>query len=162
MKRDETIIVDLKVKNYDVLRLKQLDTTELTFKVLNNSLAVDLSNLSADLIFTKPNKSIVVQECIINNENGTVNAILLEDCLRVSGKAAIEIELKEGTEIVSSFIIDVFIEKTSKEDMKSDNTQTYIERFEKAIAQLESDAETLLDSITQARSRRDRKYRAKI
>ncbi|MCI8396819.1 MAG: hypothetical protein HFJ52_04005 [Clostridia bacterium] len=46
--------------------------------------------------------------------------------------------------------------------MTSDNTETYIERFEKAIAQLEADAKKLLNDITQARSRRNRKHRAKI
>jgi hypothetical protein len=58
--------------------------------------------------------------------------------------------------------MNVFIEKTSKENMTSDNTETYIERFEKAIAQLEADAKKLLNDITQARSRRNRKHRAKI
>lgn len=150
MKRDETITVDLKVKNYDTLRLKQLDTTELTFKVLNNSLQVDLSNLSANLIFTKSNKTVVIQECTINQTENTIKVALLEDCVRISGKAAIEIELKEGAEVVSSFYIDVYIEKTSKEDIKSDNTETYIERFEKAIASLQQESQELLENISQA------------
>lgn len=160
MKRIEKIIVDLKNKTYDMLKLKQLDTTELKFKILDNSLEVDLSNLTAEIIFKKPNGLVVIQGCTV--EEDTIRVVLIEDCLRISGKATMEINLKEGTETVSSFSINVFIEKTAKEDLKSDNTQTYIERFEEAITQLETDANKLLNDIAQARSRRNRKHRAEI
>lgn len=56
MKREETIIVDLKVKDYDILRLKQLDTTKLKFKILDNSVEISLSNKTARIIFKKPNR----------------------------------------------------------------------------------------------------------
>lgn len=57
MKREEVIIVDLKVKDYSSIRLKQLDTTKLKFKILDNSLAVDLANKTAKIIFTKPRRN---------------------------------------------------------------------------------------------------------
>ena len=57
MKRSETLIVDLKVKSYDTIKLKQLDTTELNFKVLDNSSEIDLSAFTANLIFKKPNRA---------------------------------------------------------------------------------------------------------
>ncbi len=71
-------------------------------------------------------------------------------------------ELKEDTDIVSSFSLEVFVEKTSKEDITSDNASIYIEEYEKAIANLQAQSEELLENITQARSNRNRKYRAKI
>ncbi len=56
MKREEIITVDLKVKDYDILKIKQLDTTKLTFKILDNSTEVNLNNQTARLIFKKPNR----------------------------------------------------------------------------------------------------------
>lgn len=148
MKRNEKIIVDLKVKDYDEIKLKQLDTTELEFKILDNSLEVDLSDLSSsDIVFTKPDKTIVIQECTIDAENNSIKVVLLESCLRIPGKAKIEVELKEDTEVVSSFYINAFIEKTSKEDVTSENAQTYIERLENIISELEAEAEQLLTDI---------------
>ena len=40
MKREEAVIVDLKVKDYDIIKLKQLDTTKLTFKILDNRVEI--------------------------------------------------------------------------------------------------------------------------
>lgn len=71
-------------------------------------------------------------------------------------------ELKEDTDIVSSFSLEVFVEKTSKEDITSDNASIYIEEYEKAIANLQAQSEELLENITQARSNRNRKHRAKV
>lgn len=148
MKRSEKIIVDLKTKNYDEIRLKQLDTTELEFKILDNSIDVDLSAItSADIVFSRPDKTIVIQECTIDSENNTIKVVLLENCLRVYGKAKIEVELKENTEVVSTFHINVFIERTSKEDVTAENAQTYIERLENIISELETEAEQLLTDI---------------
>ena len=148
MKRSEKIIVDLKTKNYDEIRLKQLDTTELEFKILDNSIDVDLSSItSADIVFSRPDKTIVIQECTIDSENNTIKVVLLENCLRVYGKAKIEVELKENTEVVSTFYINVFIERTSKEDVTAENAQTYIERLENIISELETEAEQLLTDI---------------
>lgn len=68
--------------------------------------------------------------------------------MRRSGEANIEVELREGTDIVSSFYVKAYIEKTSKEDITSDNASTYIEEFEKAIAKLRLDSQELLESIS--------------
>lgn len=57
MKREETITVDFKVKDYSSIRLKQLDTTKLIFRILDNSLAVDLANKTARIIFKKPRRN---------------------------------------------------------------------------------------------------------
>lgn len=57
MKREEAVIVDLKVKDYDIIKLKQLDTTKLTFKILDNSTEVALNGKTARIIFKKPNRT---------------------------------------------------------------------------------------------------------
>lgn len=82
--------------------------------------------------------------------------------LELVGEAKIEVELKEDTDIVSSFSLEVFIEKTSKEDITSDNASIYIEEYEKAIANLQAQSEELLENITQARNNRNREHRTKI
>lgn len=145
MKRSEMIIIDLKVKSYDTIRLKQLDTTELNFKILDNSLEIDLSELTAEIIFKKPNGLVIIQECSI--QENLISVTLIDDCVRMSGEAGIEIELKKGTDIISSFCLNVFIERTAKEDIKSENAEIYIEKFEKAIAKLQEDSQKLLETI---------------
>ncbi len=57
MKRKEKITVDLKLQQFNPLRLKQFDTTELEMIILDDSLNVDLTNLSVYIIFTKPNRN---------------------------------------------------------------------------------------------------------
>ena len=74
----------------------------------------------------------------------------MQDCVRTSGKAKIEVEIKEGTDVVSSFYIEAFIEKTSKEDITSDNASIYIEEYERQIASLQEESEELLANIEQA------------
>lgn len=137
MKRKETITVDLKLKQYNPIVLKQFDTTELELIMLDNSLNVDLSELSIYIIFTKPNGTIVIQNSKITKKDNVINAILKEACLRLPGKANIEVELKKDTEIVSSFYIPVVIEKSSKENIESDNTPNYVEILENASAEEE-------------------------
>lgn len=133
MYREENLTVDLKVKEYNALRLKQMDSTKLIVKLIDDSIPIDLTNLDVDIIFTKPNQKIVMQSNNITVDNNRISIILLDDCLRMSGKAKIEIELKKNTEIVSSFFIPIFIEPTSKENIQSDNTPNYIETLEDAI-----------------------------
>lgn len=137
MKRKETITVDLKLKQYNPIVLKQFDTTELELIMLDNSLNVNLSELSIYIIFTKPNGTIVIQNSKITKKDNVINAILKEACLRLPGKANIEVELKKDTEIVSSFYIPVVIEKSSKENIESDNTPNYVEILENASAEEE-------------------------
>ena len=131
MKRQEIIIVDLKVAEYCPLKLKQFDTTELTFEIYDNSTRINLEGLSADIIFTKPNNTIVMQECEIANNQVVVN--LLADSIRLAGESKIEVELKKDNEVISSFFIPVKIEPSSKENIQSDNTPNYIEILEDAI-----------------------------
>ncbi len=133
MYREEKLIVDLKVKEYNALRLKQMDSTKLIVKLIDNGLPISLTDLAADIIFTKPNQKIIMQSNNITVDNDKISIILLKDCLRMSGKAKMEIELKKDTEIVSSFFIPIFIEPTSKENIQSDNTPNYIETLEDAI-----------------------------
>jgi len=131
LKRQEIITADLKVTEYCPLKLKQFDTTELTFDIYDNSTKINLEGMSADLIFTKSDTTIVMQECEIANNQVVVN--LLPDCVRLAGESKIEVELKKDNEVVSSFFIPVKIEPSSKENIQSDNTPNYIEILEDAI-----------------------------
>lgn len=131
MKRQEIITVDLKVAEYCPLKLKQFNTTELTFDIYDNSTRINLEGMSADLVFTKPDTTIVMQECEIANNQVVVN--LLPGCVRLAGESKIEVELKKDNEVVSSFFIPIKIEPSSKENIQSDNTPNYIEILENAI-----------------------------
>lgn len=131
MKRELDITVDLKVQQYSPIKLKQFDSTRINFKVINFGTNFSLQGLTSSLVFEKPDKKIVYQECTINED--TIIADLLENCLRQSGKANIELQILEGEDIVSTFKIPVTIEESAKENVESDNTPNYIEVLEDAI-----------------------------
>lgn len=78
-----------------------------------------------------------MQSSKITKKDNIANVVLLEKCLRLPGKANIEVELKKGTEIVSSFYIPAIIEKSSKENITSDDVPNFIEIFENAATEEE-------------------------
>lgn len=147
MYREENLIIDLKIKEYNSLKLKQMDTTRINFNLVDNGLAIDLTNLQANIIFTKPNGNIVIQKSNITIENSNLSVILLEDCLRQNGKAKVEVELKNENETVSTFQIPIQIEPTSKENIHSNNTPNYIEEMENTIKELKENGENAIQEI---------------
>lgn len=153
MKRELLISVDLKVVEYCPIKLKQYDSTKLTFNVLSDSLEINLNDLSAELIFTKPDNTVVIQNCEI--EENKVVADLLPDCLRLSGNSKIEVALKKENETFSSFFIPVKIEASGKENIKSSNTPNYIEDLEEAILEEQERQENESNRIAAEEERED-------
>ena len=145
MKRIENIKIDVKNKQYDEIKLKQMDTTQLVFNLYDNSQEIVLVDLTADVVFTKPNGTIVIQNAVVDATKQTVTVDLMADCVRDYGKGQIEVELKAGNEVLSSFQMDVKIEKTSKENIHSDNTPNYIESMELAVSELRAQGEEILE-----------------
>ena len=118
MKRHIELTIDFNLKKYDTIRLKQMDTTEFVFKIIYCGLNVDLSNNTVNIIFTKPNNTIVIQSENITTEGNIITATLLADCVRNSGSAKMEVEIKDtNNNVVSSFYINLFIESTSKNNI---------------------------------------------
>lgn len=143
MKRIEKLTIDVKNSEYSEIKLKQMDTTRLIIRVLDNGQAMSLVGHTADIVFTKPNGQIIIQDAIIDQEQQII-IDLNEDCLRTYGKGKIEVELKKSTEVLSSFQLIVQIEKTNKENITSENTLNYIESMEKAVANLEEQGTEML------------------
>ena len=132
MKRTLDITVDLKVQEYTPIKLKQIDTTQLNITVLDNTVEVDLTGMSANLIIGRENNTTVIQSSGISIEDNKVQIVLIDDCLRVKGKTTLEIELKKDNETVSTFCIPAIIEGTAKDNMQSTNTPNYWETLENA------------------------------
>lgn len=156
MKRNIEIAIDLKNKIYNTIFLKQMDTTMFTVKILDNNVVTNLSEQTVDIIFTKPNDKIVQQLASnIDKENGIAIIPLKEDCVRQSGKAKMEIEVKNtNSEVISSFYIPIQIEKTSKENVESDDIPNYFEEFSKAIDNLKHNSDEMLKDISVAEEQR--------
>ena len=53
MKRIVELVVDLQNKIYNTIFLKQMDTTIIKVKILNDNTIVDLTSQTIDIIFTK-------------------------------------------------------------------------------------------------------------
>ena len=132
MKRTLDITVDLKVQEYTPKKLKQIDTTQLNIKVLDNTVEVDLTGMSANLIIGRENNTTIIQSSGISIEDNKVQIVLIDDCLRVKGKTTLEIELKKDNETVSTFCIPAIVEKTAKDNIQSTNTPNYWETLENA------------------------------
>lgn len=132
MKRTLDITVDLKVQEYTPIKLKQIDTTQLNITVLDNTVEVDLTGMSANLIVGRENNTTVIQSSGISIEDNKVQIVLIDDCLRVKGKTTLEIELKKDNETVSTFCIPAIVEKTAKDNIQSTNTPNYWETLENA------------------------------
>lgn len=145
MKRIINLTIDVKNQEYDEIKLKQMDTTQIIFNMLDNSQSIVLVDLTADIIFTKPNGTIVIQDAVIDAESQKIIVDLKEDCVRDYGKAKIEVELKKDDEVLSSFQLTLQIERTSKENIKSENTPNYIESMEKAVKELKAQSQEMLE-----------------
>ena len=89
MKRIENIKIDVKNKQYDEIKLKQMDTTQLVFNLYDNSQEIVLVDLTADVVFTKPNGTIVIQNAVVDATAQTVTVDLMADCVRDYGKGQI-------------------------------------------------------------------------
>ena len=142
MKRIENLTIDVKNSEYSELKLKQMDSTRLVFKLLDNSQPIPLVDCVADVIFTKPNGTVIIQDATINSQEVIVD--LKEDCLTNYGKGKMEVELKKNSEVLSSFQMIMQIEKTSKATMTPQNTPNYVESMEKAIEELKSKSAEVL------------------
>ena len=144
MKRIEKLTIDVKNSEYNEIKLKQMDSTRLIIKLLDDSKPMVLVGHTADVIFTRPNGQIIIQDAIIDmNQNVIVD--LNENCLRSYGNAKLEVEVKMSSEVLSSFQLNIKIEKTSKQDIQPDNTMNYIESMQKVVEELSEKAEEILD-----------------
>lgn len=150
MKRHIELTIDFNLKKYDTIRLKQMDTTEFVFKIIYGGLNVDLSNNTVNIIFTKPNNTIVIQSENITTEGNIITATLLADCVRNSGSAKMEVEIKDtNNNVVSSFYINLVIEPTSKNNITAENTPNYIEAMDKAVKDLQQKGESTIQQINE-------------
>lgn len=144
MKRIENLTIDVKNSEYNEIKLKQMDSTRLIIKLLDDSKPMVLVGHTADVVFTRPNGQIIIQDAIIDmNQNIIVD--LDENCLRSYGNAKLEVEVKMASEVLSSFQLSIKIEKTSKQDIQPDNTVNYIESMQKTVDYLTEKAEEILD-----------------
>lgn len=144
MKRIENLTIDVKNSEYNEIKLKQMDSTRLIIKLLDDSKPMVLVGHTADVVFTRPNGQIIIQDAIIDmNQNIIVD--LDENCLRSYGNAKLEVEVKMASEVLSSFQLSIKIEKTSKQDIQPDNTVNYIESMQKTVDYLNEKAEEILD-----------------
>jgi hypothetical protein len=131
--RQGTIIVDLNSKNYDTKKLKQGDTTELTFYINYNGIATNLSGNSFSLIFNKPDNTVVQQVTGFNTSQastGILKVNLLPDCVRAVGYGSVEIEIKKDGNRISSFMIPIEVEPTGLENLPSEDKKLFLEEVE--------------------------------
>lgn len=139
MKREINIRIDLNSKDFEEILLKQLDTTRLIFEIYKDNERINLDGLTSNIIFTKPNGKVVIQEAEINEK--TVIVDLLTNCVRVYGKGLIEVELKKDEEVISSFQMICRIEKTGKNLEPDPDEPSYYEKNEQILEEIQTKLE---------------------
>lgn len=83
MIRKKEIIVDIQKKTYNEIFLKQMDTTVFDVKILDNNVIAEMTGQTIDILFTKPNNTIVQQLAqTVDEVSGIATIPLLADCLR--------------------------------------------------------------------------------
>lgn len=132
MRRIINFTVDLKVKEYTPIKLKQIDTTQFEIRVIDETVEVDLTGITVNIIVGRENGTTVIQSSNILIEDNKIIATLIPDCLRVIGKTTFEIELKKDEETISTFYIPAIIEGTAKNNIQSNNIPNYWETLDKA------------------------------
>lgn len=136
MLRDVTINIDLYRQNYSPIKLKQSDTTKLTFNVFTNGVAANLTGHSFVLNFLKADSTLVIQNTNFDTTNiasGIVKITLVDDCTRVAGSSKMELQIKKDGNLISNFSIDVNVECALLDNTPSQNKNTLIEELNSAI-----------------------------
>lgn len=151
---DSTRIVrvnlDLAKQNYNAIILKQNDTTRIDFTIYNNNVLTNLSDNNFNLIFTKPDNTIVLQNYDFSTNStivGKLGVILDVDCLRVAGSGKFEIEILKGTDRLSSFVIPCIIKETSLEGIPSSGKLSFLEEVEALKDELDQSVLDAQDDI---------------
>lgn len=138
MIRDILINVDLYKQNYNSIKLKQLDTTKITFNVLKNGVTTDLSGHSFILNFLKSDSTVVIQNTNFDTTNisdGIVSVTLVDDCVSIAGESKIELQIKKDGNLISNFTIDVIVENALLDYVTSENKNTIVEELNDAIGE---------------------------
>ena len=136
MLREINIILDLYKQSYNNVKLKQSDTTKLTFNVLQNGVAANLSGHSFVLNFLKSDNTVVIQNTNFDTTNitsGIVKVTLVEDCVRVAGESKIELQIKKDGNLISNFSIDAVVESNLLNATSSQNKNTILDDLLAAI-----------------------------
>lgn len=119
--------LDLNKQNYNNVSFKQDDTTRLIFNIYKNGVTIDLSGSSFSLIFTKPDKTFVLQDTDFDTTNvatGILKVLLDIDCLRSAGEGNLELEIKKDGNRISSFLIPYVIQESGLEGIPSESKAT--------------------------------------
>lgn len=147
--------IELKLDLYNkaniIKTLKQYDTTEIKAEIFEHNEKYDLSNKTVKYIFTRKDNTIIRDVATLTNDNvATFN--LDEKCIQLSGYASFEVLIYENEELISTFIINFEIERSSfdidnaKEVFLLDIDKK-IEAFEKLMNDFETKMNNILERI---------------
>ena len=144
-----SINLDTSKENYLVAKCKQNDDLTLEANIYENGLALDLTNKDIVIQALKADKTYIIQSTDITKANNKIEANLVRDFSRLSGKTLIEIVLRESGKqnTTFSFYLEV-VGSVIKGAVESSNTVTILESLENKIVEAEAVKEETEQLIT--------------
>lgn len=112
----------------DLIKIKKNDSEshEFIINLYNNSVAYNLSNLTAKLHCKKEDGNSVFQDCVIANTNGKLSAILETQTISYPGAVQAEVTVYgTSNQVLTSITFEFYVEDIVRDDSEIESTSSF-------------------------------------
>ena len=133
--------LDCKIDKHDYLTIMQGFTYNYEFYVFDDGEAVDLTGVTVNIDFMKPDKKFIIKTSGISKDGNKLMFGSDLDYTNISGKAKMQVVLKKNYMVYGSWVIDVVIKPSAinDNDGQSENKLTITQELKDVIAKAEAD-----------------------
>ena len=133
--------LDCKIDKHDYLTIMQGFTYNYEFYVFDDGEAVDLTGVTVNIDFMKPDKKFIIKTSGISKDGNKLMFGSDLDYTNISGKAKMQVVLKKNYVVFGSWVIDVVIKPSAinDNDGQSENKLTITQELKDVIAKAEAD-----------------------
>lgn len=152
MQNNIKIKADMKKDVIKFIQVQQNDDMVLTWKILENGLAKDLTGCNVALNYVNANNTVtIITPELVTISGNTVTVTCPRNCTRSSGIAKAQLVITSDTKQVSSFSIDlIIIESILMNQEVSKNVANLLEELQEALNKADIDIDTLNKLIATA------------
>ena len=130
---NKRLYIDLSKEEYHSIKVKQGDNARyLLFRILDNGVPFDLSNKTVRFFGKKPDGKEIYNNMVVKSATkGECELRLTSGALSLAGMLELEIEIREGEDILSTFLVNVEVKRSlrSNSSIESSNEYTIIEKI---------------------------------
>lgn len=131
--------LDCKINNHDYLTIMQGYTYKVEVNLFDNDESLDLTNATINIDFMKADKKFIIKTKDIVKSGNKVTFDTDADFTNISGKAKMQIIVKDGTHVFGSWVVDIIIKESAinDNDGQSENKLTITQDLKETIAEAE-------------------------